>query len=324
MSKTQPRPIHAGLISSLPVDLIRQLEAFVAVAEARSFTRGADTCGTPQPVVSRRIAALEQDLGATLLHRTSRQVELTEVGRTLLPHAADLVARAGHFRELAATTRAAGLSVGIPPGPDPHALVAARRAAAGAGVTLTFAAEPADRRADLVRRARLDVALLPCPPDQEETGAELGAATATADLRGRRLHLDQLRRAGGDEGRPRALHLDAEDDVPWVRDPVRRAARAAGLLDGQLLVGTPATEALTGALEYGDAILCPQAWAAAQRLRWRPLGDVEVRRTYAVAVRPQVPRELVTALLPALARAAGLVTGPEAEPESDAVTPEDR
>ncbi|WP_162605637.1 LysR family transcriptional regulator [Jiangella ureilytica] len=293
------------------MDLLRQLEAFVAVAEARSFTRGADTCGAPQPVVSRRIAALEQDLGATLLHRTSRQVELTEVGRTLLPHAADLVARAGHFRELAAVARAAGLAVGVPPGPDPHALVAARRAAADAGVTLTFAAEPADRRAELVRRARLDVALLPCPPDQEDTGAELGAGTAgtavaAGELRGRRLHLDQLRRAGGDSGRPRALHLSAEDDVPWVRDPVHRAARQAGLLDRQLRVGTPDTEALTAALEYGDAILCTRAWAAAHRLRWRPLGDVAVRRSYAVAARPQVSRELVGALLPALATAAGL------------------
>lgn len=305
----------------LRVDLLRQLEAFVAVAEARSFTRGADTCGAPQPVVSRRIAALEQDLGATLLHRTSRQVELTDVGRTLLPHAADLVARAGHFRELAAAARAAGLAVGIPPGPDPHALVAARRAAdAAAGVILTFAAEPAERRAELVRRARLDVALLPCPPDQEETGAELGAATAATaatavaagELRGRRLHLDQLRRAGGDAGRPRALHLSAEDDVPWVRDPVHRAARLAGLLDRQLRVGTPDTEALTGALEYGDAILCTRAWAAVHRLRWRPLGDVAVRRSYAVAVRPQVSRELVGALLPALATAAGLTWGEDA------------
>jgi hypothetical protein len=187
-------------------------------------------------------------------------------------------------------------------------------------VALTFAAEPADRRAELVRRARLDVALLPCPPDQEETGAELGAGTAgtavaagtAGDLRGRRLHLDQLRRSGGDEGRPRALHLSAEDDVPWVRDPVHRAARMAGLLDRQLRVGSPDTEALTGALEYGDAILCTRAWAAAHRLRWRPLGDVEVRRSYAVAARPQVPRELVGALLPALATAAGLIEGEEA------------
>ncbi|SDT28626.1 DNA-binding transcriptional regulator, LysR family [Jiangella sp. DSM 45060] len=311
MSKTQPPPIHAEWVWWLPVDLLRHLEAFVAVAEARSFTRGADLCGAPQPVVSRRVAALERDLGATLLHRSSRQVELTDAGRTLLPHAADLVARAGHFRELAAAARAAGLSAGIPAGPDPRALVAARRLAAAAGVTLSFAEQPAAERAALVRRGRLDVALLPCPPDEEEIGAELGAGTATEDLRGRRLHLDQLRRSAGDDGRPRALHLSAEDDVPWVRDPVRRAGRLAGLLDGQLRVGTPDTEALTCALEYGDAVLCTPAWAAAHRLRWRPLGDVAVRRAYAVAGRARVPRELAGAVLPALARAAGLVNDPE-------------
>ncbi|RIQ34164.1 hypothetical protein DY240_03925, partial [Jiangella rhizosphaerae] len=133
----------------------------------------------------------------------------------------------------------------------------------------------------------------------------------TDDLRGRRLHLDQLRRAGGDDGRPRALHLATEDDVPWIRDPVRRAARLAGLLDDQVRVGTSGTEALTCALEYGDAILCTPAWAAAHRLRWRPLGDVAVRRSYTVASRPRVARELVLAVRPALSLAAGLVTDQE-------------
>lgn len=300
------------------VDLIGHLEAFVAVAEARSFTKGAEACGTPQPVVSRRVSALERHLGTALLHRTSRRVELTDAGRTLLPHAADLVARAGHFHDLAAAARVAGLSVGIPPGPSPRALVAARRAATDDGVTLTFTEQTRTERGSLVRLGRLDVALVPCPPDEEELGTELGAATAEPDagggadagavgtLRGRRVHLDQLRRSAGDDGRPRELHVDAEDDVPWVRDPVHRAARAAGLRDHQVRVGTPSTEALTCALEYGDVLLCTREWAAARQLRWRQLGGVAVRRSYTVASRPHMARELIRSLLPVLAIAAGL------------------
>ena len=44
------------------MDLIEALRSFQAVAEERSFTRGAERCGQPQPVASRRIAALEERL----------------------------------------------------------------------------------------------------------------------------------------------------------------------------------------------------------------------------------------------------------------------
>ncbi|WP_165358568.1 LysR family transcriptional regulator [Haloactinopolyspora alba] len=288
------------------MDLLAHLHAFVAVAEARSFTRGAETCGAPQPVVSRRIAALEKHLGGTLLHRTSRQVDLTELGRTLLPHAADLLARTDHLYELARSTMAAGLVVGVPPGTDPRTLVAARRAAAAAGLAVTFSEHDAADRASLLRMGRLDIAVLPCPTDEEEIGAELGAGTATDDLRGRRVHLDQLRRTASEHGRPRALHLDAEDDVPWVRDPLRRAARAAGLRDDQVRADTTPTQAMTNALEHGDAVLCTQARADALGLHWRPLGDVVLRRTYSVASGSPVDSATVRSAFPALALAAGL------------------
>ncbi|WP_070989796.1 LysR family transcriptional regulator [Halofilum ochraceum] len=63
------------------------LQAFVAVAEAGSFSRAADTLFLTQPAISKRIAALEDDLRARLFDRMARSVELTEAGRALLPHA---------------------------------------------------------------------------------------------------------------------------------------------------------------------------------------------------------------------------------------------
>lgn len=63
------------------------LQAFVTVAEAGSFSRAADTLFLTQPAISKRIAALEDELRARLFDRMARRVELTEAGRALLPHA---------------------------------------------------------------------------------------------------------------------------------------------------------------------------------------------------------------------------------------------
>jgi DNA-binding transcriptional LysR family regulator len=63
---------------------LRQLRSFVAVATSGSFSRAADTLALTQPAVSRNVTELEQALGLQLLHRTTREVELTEAGRLLL------------------------------------------------------------------------------------------------------------------------------------------------------------------------------------------------------------------------------------------------
>jgi DNA-binding transcriptional LysR family regulator len=62
---------------------LRQLRAFVAVAESSSFSRAADLLALTQPAVSRNVTELELLLGVQLLHRTTREVELTEAGRLL-------------------------------------------------------------------------------------------------------------------------------------------------------------------------------------------------------------------------------------------------
>lgn len=56
------------------------LAAFVAVADAGSFTAAAKRLGRDASIVSRRVSQLEQHLGVNLLSRTTRRVALTEVG----------------------------------------------------------------------------------------------------------------------------------------------------------------------------------------------------------------------------------------------------
>ncbi len=62
---------------------LRQLHVFQAVAATRNFSRAGDAVRLTQPAVSRSITELEAQLGLKLLHRTTREVELTEAGRSL-------------------------------------------------------------------------------------------------------------------------------------------------------------------------------------------------------------------------------------------------
>lgn len=66
---------------------LKQLEAFVHVAELGSFTRAAITLDTNQPALSRLVRHLEVELRHTLLERNGRGVTLTPAGQRMLAHA---------------------------------------------------------------------------------------------------------------------------------------------------------------------------------------------------------------------------------------------
>ncbi|MDD2924985.1 LysR family transcriptional regulator [Rhodoferax sp.] len=75
----------------IPVDP-NDLLIFARVAELGSFSRAAEKSGLPKSTVSRRLAALEQQLGEKLLLRTTRRQTLTEFGLQLLEHARQVAA----------------------------------------------------------------------------------------------------------------------------------------------------------------------------------------------------------------------------------------
>lgn len=66
---------------------LQQLQAFIAVAERGSFRAAADEIHLSPPALSRRIEKLESIIGTRLFNRTTREVELTSLGRVFLERA---------------------------------------------------------------------------------------------------------------------------------------------------------------------------------------------------------------------------------------------
>jgi len=80
------------------------LIVFARVAEMKSFTQAAESLGIKKGRASVVVRALEHDVGATLLHRTTRTVQLTEDGRAFYSRARDLLAEAEELRSMFATS----------------------------------------------------------------------------------------------------------------------------------------------------------------------------------------------------------------------------
>jgi len=75
------------------MDRLRSIEAFVRVAESRSFAEAARQLGVSKSVVTTRVQQLEQFVRAPLFHRTTRAVRLSEVGTAYYRECADVVER---------------------------------------------------------------------------------------------------------------------------------------------------------------------------------------------------------------------------------------
>lgn len=78
---------------------LRQLEYFVAVAEERSFTRGASRANVVQSAASAAISRLERDVGVALFERSGRRTELTDAGRLLLQRARNVLGEVQQARD---------------------------------------------------------------------------------------------------------------------------------------------------------------------------------------------------------------------------------
>lgn len=96
---------------------LRHLRAFEVLAQELNFTRAAARLHLSQQALSAQIRDLERRCGATLFERTTRSVELTDAGRTLLRHVPGILLSVGQAvaetRRTAATGTRPRLVVGL-------------------------------------------------------------------------------------------------------------------------------------------------------------------------------------------------------------------
>ncbi|MDF3301858.1 LysR family transcriptional regulator [Streptomyces tropicalis] len=117
---------------------LNAVRTFVAVADAGRFREAATELSVTQQAVSKRVAALEKDLGVALFTRTAQGARLTVDGQAFLPHARDL---------LAAEERAAA---SVRPGRRPLRVDVVGRRLAPAGLLRDFHRAHPGTRLDLV------------------------------------------------------------------------------------------------------------------------------------------------------------------------------
>lgn len=67
------------------------LEAFVTIIDQESFSEAAERLHLTQPAISKRLSALENLTGNRLIDRSNRQIQLTDAGARLLPHARRII-----------------------------------------------------------------------------------------------------------------------------------------------------------------------------------------------------------------------------------------
>ncbi|MFF5304202.1 LysR family transcriptional regulator [Streptomyces sp. NPDC013161] len=153
---------------------LRKLRYFVAVAEQLHFGRAADELHIAQPVLSRQIRALEQDLGASLFTRDRHGVELTDAGRQLLADAGPLLASTHAVRRrVSVAARGSrrlmvGFRAGIPVIPAARAFEARHP-----DVVVDVQRIEGDDQATMLLDGRIDIAYVRLPID--ETGLRVTA-----------------------------------------------------------------------------------------------------------------------------------------------------
>jgi DNA-binding transcriptional LysR family regulator len=151
-----------------PLDL-RKLRYFVAVAEELHFGRAAERLYIAQPVLSRQIRKLEQELGVELLVRTSRSVALTPAGLQLMDEAKSLLAAAEVTQRRIGNVASdqAVLTIGFFIGDE---FTAARKAfsARHPDVAIKLHRTYWSDQTDLAREGLVDVAFVHLPIDDRE------------------------------------------------------------------------------------------------------------------------------------------------------------
>lgn len=261
------------------MDLVGACTAFVHVSDRGSFTHGAAAAHIPQPVASRRIAALEKHLGAPLFDRTGRHPTLTQFGHAVLPAARRLIELAHTLEHDAATARLTPLRIAVPTTCTTRDLAHLTAHARHHDLNLDPHPAPPIQRTHLLHTHQVRTALICAPPDQAHWTAPLGLATHKPP-RTHTTYLETLRNSRTDTTPRRRVWIQPEDDTPHTRDPLTRTGHALGLHPAQIALATGLTTATAEVLTSDDLLLCTPHQAESLDLHWRPIGEIQPTRTH--------------------------------------------
>jgi LysR family hydrogen peroxide-inducible transcriptional activator len=144
---------------------LHEIRYVMAVSQALNFTRAAELCHVSQPALTRAIRKMEDELGGAIFSRERNNIHLTELGRLLQPHLAEIMARAAAAKETATYFRrldGAQLRLGVMRsiGPARFAHVLARFRALHPGIDISLTEASPDRLCELQAQGALDVTLM--------------------------------------------------------------------------------------------------------------------------------------------------------------------
>jgi DNA-binding transcriptional LysR family regulator len=158
---------------------IRQLKAFLAIAEAKTFTAGARRVNVTQAAISMQIKQLEDEVGLQLFTRTPRRVILTEAGEYLLERARKILRE--HDSALAEIAEIAGaehgrLRIGSASAEFaaqqlPHILQNIREKYPNAEIAVS--AGTSEKLVDKIMHGEIDIAFVSLPVENSSITTEL-------------------------------------------------------------------------------------------------------------------------------------------------------
>ena len=264
------------------VDLLLHLRGFAAVADEMSVSEAAFELGVDQPLLSRRLRALERELGVELLDRTRRQIALTPAGTALLPRARHLLDQADHLLRSIRRHDRESFVVAVPSGCDPVPLARLVALLEAEGVDVRLASD--SDHDETPESAAWTVEA--CDPDAATWLTQLGAATAPGTTEGP-VSLSSLRPRRGAE-RTQVLALPRDLDDPAGR--LRRLADRAGIGPATLRRASHPL-AVAETMAGRASLICARHEAVTYGLSWSPFVD-QVPRGHRLVEQPPPPGPL--------------------------------
>jgi DNA-binding transcriptional LysR family regulator len=144
---------------------MQDIRYFLAMSQTLNFTKAAEVCNVTQPALTRAIRKLEDELGGLLFSREPNNTHMTDLGRLIEPHLAEIMGHAGEAKRRATRflkLEKANFALGIMCTIAPMQFVSFldRFRANNPGIEITLLEAVPDRLCDLLAKGEMDVALM--------------------------------------------------------------------------------------------------------------------------------------------------------------------